>query len=79
VRLRILLEPRWGATYEQILAFAVATEEAGFDAFFRSDHYLSIGGSGLPGPTDAWATLAALRESCALIVDGESVLAAWAA
>ena len=36
-------------------------EELGFDAFFRSDHYLAIGGgSGLPGPTDAWATLAAL-------------------
>src|SRR6185437_9226024 len=39
---------------------AQATERLGFDAFFRSDHYLSIGGSGLPGPTDAWATLAAL-------------------
>ena len=40
---------------------AQATERLGFDAFFRSDHYLNMGeGSGLPGPTDAWATLAAL-------------------
>jgi F420-dependent oxidoreductase-like protein len=39
----------------------VAAEDLGFDAFFRSDHYLKIGDvSGLPGPTDAWATLAAL-------------------
>ena len=33
----------------------------GFDAFFRSDHYLAMGdGDGLPGPTDAWITLAGL-------------------
>ena len=33
----------------------------GFDAFFRSDHYLSMGeADGLPGPTDAWLTLAGL-------------------
>ena len=34
--------------------------EAGFDAFFRSDHYLAMGGDGLPGPTDSWITLAGL-------------------
>ena len=40
---------------------AQLTEELGFDAFFRSDHYLRIG-EGAPGPgsTDAWVTLAAL-------------------
>ena len=42
MRIRILLEPHHGATYGQILALARATEEAGFDAFFRSDHYLGI-------------------------------------
>jgi F420-dependent oxidoreductase-like protein len=37
------------------------TEELGFDAFFRSDHYMRIGeGSPGPGSTDAWLTLAAL-------------------
>src|SRR5690606_27233827 len=32
----------------------------GFSAFFRSDHYLAVGGDGLPGPTDAGATRAGL-------------------
>ena len=32
-------------------------EQLGFDAFFRSDHFLTMGGDGLPGPTDAWVTL----------------------
>jgi len=43
VRLRIFTEPQQGATYEQLLAVAKLTEELGFDAFFRSDHYLRIG------------------------------------
>lgn len=64
--LRIFTEPQQGASYEDLLRVARSTEEAGFDGFFRSDHYLRIGsgrmgpGDGLPGPTDAWATLAAL-------------------
>ena len=59
--LRIFTEPQRGADYGRLLAVARATEELGFDAFFRSDHYLNMGdGSGLPGPTDAWVTLAGL-------------------
>ncbi|MEV8541537.1 LLM class F420-dependent oxidoreductase [Streptomyces sp. NPDC051572] len=59
--LRIFTEPQQGATYDTLLAVAKATEDLGFDAFFRSDHYLSMGsGDGLPGPTDAWVTLAGL-------------------
>jgi F420-dependent oxidoreductase-like protein len=61
MRLRIFTEPQQGASYATLRSVAIATEELGFDAFFRSDHYLKMGGvSGLPGPTDAWATLAAL-------------------
>ncbi|HEY5267106.1 MAG TPA: LLM class F420-dependent oxidoreductase [Acidimicrobiales bacterium] len=61
MELRIFTEPQQGATYDQILAVALAAEEGGFGAFFRSDHYLKMGNvSGLPGPTDAWITLAAL-------------------
>src|SRR5215469_9336493 len=60
MRLRIFTEPQQGADYATLRRVAQATERLGFDAFFRSDHYLNIGGSGLPGPTDAWATLAAL-------------------
>jgi F420-dependent oxidoreductase-like protein len=59
--LRIFTEPQQGASYDQLLTVARLTEELGFDAFFRSDHYINFGeGSGLPGPTDAWLTLAAL-------------------
>jgi alkanesulfonate monooxygenase SsuD/methylene tetrahydromethanopterin reductase-like flavin-dependent oxidoreductase (luciferase family) len=49
-----------GASYQALRAVALAAEELGFDAFFRSDHYLAMGTAGLPGPTDAWATLAGL-------------------
>ncbi|WP_159773980.1 LLM class F420-dependent oxidoreductase [Streptomyces sp. HM190] len=59
--LRIFTEPQQGATYDKLLTVAKATEDLGFDAFFRSDHYLRMGSvDGLPGPTDAWITLAGL-------------------
>ena len=74
--LRIFTEPQQGATYDQILAVAQATEEHGFDAFFRSDHYLKMGGvSGLPGPTDAWVTLAGLARETSRIRLGTLVTA----
>ncbi|MFC9293505.1 LLM class F420-dependent oxidoreductase [Streptomyces sp. NPDC057011] len=59
--LRIFTEPQQGASYDTLLTVAKATEDLGFDAFFRSDHYLKMGSAdGLPGPTDAWITLAGL-------------------
>ena len=59
--LRIFTEPQQGASYEQLLAVARTAEAQGFDAFFRSDHYLVMGDQdGLPGPSDAWVTLAAI-------------------
>ena len=61
MRMRVLLEPHHGAGYDQILALARATEEAGFDAFFRSDHYLGIDPDDAGyRPTDSWTTLAGL-------------------
>ncbi len=68
MRLRIFKEPQQGATYDDLLAAARTAEELGFDAFFRSDHYLRMGeGDAGPGPTDAWITLAALaRETSRL-------------
>ena len=53
--LRIFTEPQQGASYDELLAIALRAEAAGFDAFFRSDHYLRMG-DGDPGygPTDAW-------------------------
>jgi F420-dependent oxidoreductase-like protein len=65
---RIFTEPQQGASYDTLLAVARATEDLGFDAFFRSDHYLKFGPvSGLPGPTDAWLTLAGLARETARI------------
>src|SRR5580765_7995334 len=61
MRFRIFTEPQEGATYDDQLALALLGEELGFDAFFRSDHYINFfGRDGAPGPTDAWTTLAGL-------------------
>lgn len=61
MRFRIFTEPQEGATYDDQLAVARLAEELGFDAYFRSDHYIGFAlGDGLPGPTDAWVTLAGL-------------------
>src|ERR1017187_6932089 len=68
MQLRIFTEPQQGADYGRLLAVARAAENLGFDAFFRSDHYLKMGdGSGLPGPTDAWITLAGLARDTSRI------------
>lgn len=57
----VFTEPQQGATYDTMLAHAQHAERLGFHAWFRSDHYLVMGDDdGLPGPTDAWTTLAGL-------------------
>jgi F420-dependent oxidoreductase-like protein len=67
--LRIFTEPQQGATYDTQLALALRAEQLGFGAWFRSDHYLVMGGNddGLPGPTDAWITLAGLARDTSTI------------
>jgi F420-dependent oxidoreductase-like protein len=68
VDLRIFTEPQQGASYDDLVRIAKRTEDAGFDAFFRSDHFMAIGGgSGLPGPTDAWITLGAIARETSRI------------
>jgi F420-dependent oxidoreductase-like protein len=67
MELRIFTEPQQGATYDQLLRMAKAAEDLGFGAFFRSDHYLAMGTDGLPGPTDAWTTLAGLARETSTI------------
>ncbi|MGW7302849.1 LLM class F420-dependent oxidoreductase [Streptomyces sp. NPDC054829] len=75
--LRIFTEPQQGATYDTLLTVAKATEDLGFDAFFRSDHYLKMGDvDGLPGPTDAWITLAGLARETKRIRLGTLMTAA---
>jgi F420-dependent oxidoreductase-like protein len=66
--LRIFVEPHHGASYGTLLAAARATEAAGFSGFFVSDHYLQThAGSPLPGPTDAWVTLAGLARETSTV------------
>lgn len=68
MQLRIVTEPQQGASYEDILKTARLSEDFGYDAFFRSDHYLKLGNvSGLPGPTDAWTTIAGLARDTSRI------------
>lgn len=67
MELRVFTEPQQGATYDDLLRVARAAEELGFGAFFRSDHYLGMGTEGLPGPTDAWTTLAGLARDTSTI------------
>jgi F420-dependent oxidoreductase-like protein len=74
--LRIFTEPQQGATYDDLLRVAKAAEEGGFDAFYRSDHYLHMGGNGLPGPSDSWVTLAGLARETSAIRLGTLVSAA---
>ncbi|MEU6316606.1 LLM class F420-dependent oxidoreductase [Streptomyces sp. NPDC047009] len=75
--LRIFTEPQQGATYDTLLSVAKATEDLSFDAFFRSDHYLHMGDvDGLPGPTDAWITLAGLARETKRIRLGTLMTAA---
>jgi len=68
MQLRIFTEPQQGASYDTLLAVAQTAERLGFDGFFRSDHYLVMGApDGLPGPSDAWITLAALARETSRI------------
>jgi F420-dependent oxidoreductase-like protein len=76
VQLRIFTEPQQGATYDDLRAVAQETERLGFDAFFRSDHFLGMGTDGLPGPTDAWTTLAGLARETSRIRLGTLVTSA---
>lgn len=79
-QLRIFTEPQQGATYDDLLAVATKAEALGFGAFFRSDHYLAMGDAlesgGLPGPTDAWTTLAGLARDTSTIRLGTLVTSA---
>ncbi|MGW3888232.1 LLM class F420-dependent oxidoreductase [Micromonospora chokoriensis] len=77
MELRIFTEPQQGASYDQLLAVARCAEDAGYGAFFRSDHYLAMGGAtGEPGPTDAWTTLAGLARDTSRIRLGTLMTAA---
>ena len=67
MELRVFTEPQQGATYDDLARVAQEAERLGFGAFFRSDHYLGMGTEGLPGPSDAWVTLAGLARETSTI------------
>jgi F420-dependent oxidoreductase-like protein len=67
MRFALMSEPQQGLAYEELLALARTAESAGFETFFRSDHYTSFPGeAGLP-TTDAWTTLAGLARETSRI------------
>jgi F420-dependent oxidoreductase-like protein len=77
MELRVFTEPQQGATYDDLVAVALESERLGFAAFFRSDHYVHMGSvTGLPGPTDAWITLAGLARETTTIRLGTLMSAA---
>jgi F420-dependent oxidoreductase-like protein len=74
--MRVLMEPRHGSRYDDILALALATERAGFDAFFRSDHLMGVDpGDRSYQPTDCWTTLAGLARDTERVRLGSLVTA----
>src|SRR5690349_21428049 len=68
------MEPRHGARYDEILALALATEQAGFDAFFRSDHLMGVDPNDPTyHPTDCWTTLGGLARDTSRVRLGSLV------
>ena len=55
-----MIEGQEGVSWEQWRALGAACDEHGYEALFRSDHYLSVAGHADRGSLDAWTTLAAL-------------------
>jgi F420-dependent oxidoreductase-like protein len=67
MRFALMIEAQQGLSYADQLAIARRAEAAGFEAMFRSDHYLSFPGSDDRPTTDAWAVIAGLaRETTSI-------------
>jgi alkanesulfonate monooxygenase SsuD/methylene tetrahydromethanopterin reductase-like flavin-dependent oxidoreductase (luciferase family) len=60
MRICLMIEGQEGVTWEEWVAIAQTAERCGYEALFRSDHYLSVMSEGTLGALDAWATLAGL-------------------
>jgi F420-dependent oxidoreductase-like protein len=77
VRVCVFTEPHRGATYSDQLRLARHAEDAGFEGYLRADHYQTMGAeAGMPGPTDAWITLAGLARETSRIRIGTLVTSA---
>jgi alkanesulfonate monooxygenase SsuD/methylene tetrahydromethanopterin reductase-like flavin-dependent oxidoreductase (luciferase family) len=60
MRYALMTEPQQGYSYQDILNAANAAKAAGFETYFRSDHYSSFPGESGQPATDCWTTLAGL-------------------
>ena len=67
MRYALMVEPQQGMSYADQLAIARRAEAAGFEAFFRSDHYQSFPGAAGKPTTDAWTVLAGLARETSRI------------
>jgi F420-dependent oxidoreductase-like protein len=73
MRFALMTEPQQGYSYQDILDTALTAERAGFETFFRSDHYISFPGPPDQPVTDAWTTLAGLARETSRIGLGTMV------
>jgi F420-dependent oxidoreductase-like protein len=60
MRLALMVEGQEDVTWDDWRALAATGERLGFQALFRSDHYLSVDGRSERSALDAWGTLCAL-------------------
>ena len=73
MRFALMIEAQQGLSYLDQLALARRAEAAGFEAFFRSDHYASFPGASDGPTTDAWTVLAGLARETQRIILGTLV------
>ncbi|MEW5990991.1 MAG: LLM class flavin-dependent oxidoreductase [Chloroflexota bacterium] len=70
MRFALMIEAQQGLSYADQLALVRRAEAAGFEAFFRSDHYASFPGPADNPTTDAWTVLAGLARETERITLG---------
>ena len=70
MRFALMIEAQQSLSYADQLALVRRAEAAGFEAFFRSDHYASFPGPSDGPSTDAWTVLAGLARETERITLG---------
>ncbi|MBI2763049.1 MAG: LLM class flavin-dependent oxidoreductase [Chloroflexi bacterium] len=70
MRFAMMIEAQQGLSYADQLAIVLRAEAAGFEAFFRSDHYASFPGPSDGESSDAWTVLAGLARETERIALG---------
>jgi F420-dependent oxidoreductase-like protein len=73
VRICLMIEGQENVTWDEWLTLAETAERSGFEALFRSDHYLSVQGRRERGSLDAWSTINALAARTATLRLGTMV------